>query len=126
MENTIDFYKICIKQLLSAYQPLTTPWSKVELLFDDERQHYMAVRLGWQQHQRIYFCLVHIDIDNDMLVIQANNTEDELDKELIELGIPLEKICIGLLPPDVWEQYVKKKPVTVSHLMTHSHQMTNS
>ncbi len=111
MENAIDFYKTCIKRLLSSYQPLKTAWSEVELLFDDERQRYMVVRVGWQQHQRIHFCLVHIDICDDMVVIQANNTEDELDKELVELGISQEKICLGLLPPDIWGQYVKKELV---------------
>lgn len=36
-----------------------------------------------------------------MIVIQANNTEDLIDEDLIQMGIPKEKICLGLLPPDV-------------------------
>ena len=103
MEERITLYQICIKRLLSAYQPLDTQWSKVELIFDDEHQHYMAFRVGWFKHKRIHFCLVHIDICDDMVVIQANNTEDLIDKELIEMGIPKDKICLGLLPPDVRE-----------------------
>jgi hypothetical protein len=103
MEERITLYQTCIKRLLSEYQPLDTQWSKVELIFDDEHQHYMAFRVGWFKHKRIHFCLVHIDICDDMVVIQANNTEDLIDEELIEMGIPKDKICLGLLPPDVRE-----------------------
>jgi len=101
MENTLEFYKTCIKRLLSAYQALKTEYSEVELIFDDERMHYIAVRVGWRKHKRIHLCLVHIDICNGMIVIQANNTEDLIDVELSDMGIPKEIICLGLLPPDV-------------------------
>jgi len=101
MEEYIELYQDCIKRLLSRYQALHTPWSKVKLIFDDEHRHYMAFRVGWIQHKRIHFCLVHIDICDDMVVIQVNNTEDLIDEELVTLGIPQDKICLGLLPPDV-------------------------
>ncbi|NJL59529.1 MAG: XisI protein [Desulfobacteraceae bacterium] len=67
----------------------------------------MAFRVGWRKHKRIHLCLVHIDICNDMVVIQANNTEDMIDSELVDMGIPKDKICLGLLPPDV-RQYVEQ------------------
>ncbi|MCP4110141.1 MAG: XisI protein [Desulfobacteraceae bacterium] len=103
MEENMILYQKCIKRLLSAYQPLKTEWSEVELLFDDERKHYMAFRVGWFRQKRVHFCLVHIDICDDTVVIQANNTEDMIDDELIRMGIPREKICLGLLPPEVRE-----------------------
>lgn len=108
MEERVTWYQTCIKRLLSEYQRLRTQWSEVEVLFDDERQHYMAYRIGWIRHKRIHFCLVHIDICDDVIVIQANNTEDLIDEELIEQGIPREKICLGVLPPDVREQLVQE------------------
>ena len=101
MEEPIAQYRASIKRLLSKYQALRTPWSEVELIFDDEHQHYMALRIGWLQHKRIHFCLVHIDIWDDLVVIPANNTEDLIDAELVALGVPEDKICLGLLPPDV-------------------------
>jgi hypothetical protein len=103
MEEHLTLYQSCIKHVLSEYQALHTQWSEVELIFDDEHHHYMAYRLGWFNHKRIHFCLVHIDICDDMVIIQANNTEDMIDEELIEQGIPKDKICLGLLPPDVRE-----------------------
>jgi hypothetical protein len=103
MEETVTCYQTCIKRVLSAYQELKTEWSEVELIFDDEHHHYMAYRVGWFKHKRIHFCLVHIDICDDTVIIQANNTEDLIDEDLMAQGIPSDKICLGLLPPDVRE-----------------------
>ncbi len=103
MEDIITFYQTCIKHVLSEYQKLKTEWSEVELIFDDEHYHYMAYRVGWFKHKRIHFCLVHIDIRDNMVIIQANNTEDSIDEDLITQGIPEDTICLGLLPPDVRE-----------------------
>jgi hypothetical protein len=108
-------YQASIKSLLSTYQALETPCSKVELIFDDQRLHYIALRIGWQQHKRIHFCLVHIDICDDRVVIQANNTEDLIDEELVALGIPRDKVCLGLLPPDVRDDIVQQEHEHVSH-----------
>ena len=114
MDEQIELYQACIKRLLSEYQALKTPWSDVELIFDDERQHYMALRIGWLQHKRIHFCLVHIDICDDQVVIQANNTEDLIDEELVAMGVPEDKICLGLLPPDV-RDYVNQQDRARTH-----------
>jgi len=83
MVSQIDFYKRCIKKLLSSSEPLKSPWSNVELLLDDERMSYMAVRVGWLKHKRIHLCLVHIDILGDKMVIQCNNTENLVVTELV-------------------------------------------
>ncbi|MCP4395836.1 MAG: XisI protein [bacterium] len=103
----INFYQKCIKTLLSAYEDLQTEWSSVETLFDDERMRYMALRLGWNDQRRIHLCLIHIDIQDGMVIIQANNTEDALDDDLVALGVPRDKISLGILPPDVREQLSK-------------------
>ncbi len=101
MDHTITQYQNCIKHVLSTYQQTTPDGVNVELVFDDERQHYLAIRVGWLKQKSVYLCLVHLDICDDMIVIQANNTEDGIDEELIDLGIPRENICLGVLPPEV-------------------------
>jgi hypothetical protein len=101
MEKTLEYYKSCVKRLLSVYEALRMERSQVDLLFDDERMHYMAVRVGWVNRKRLHLCLVHIDICDGMIVIQCNNTEDVIVTELEEMGIPRHQICLGLLPPEV-------------------------
>jgi hypothetical protein len=101
VEKTLEDYKSCVKRLLSAYESLRTERSQVDLLFDDERMHYMAVRVGWIKRKRLHLCLVHIDICDGMIVIQCNNTEDLIVTELEEMGVPRQQICLGFLPPEV-------------------------
>ena len=103
MDHTVTFYQDCIKRLLSEYESLQTEETDIELIFDDERQRYLVMRVGWVEHKRIHLCLVHIELRNHTIIIQANNTEEQLDDELVEMGIPREDIRLGLLPPDVQE-----------------------
>ncbi len=100
MASQIDFYKRCIKKLLSEYDSFKSPCSNVELLFDDERMSYMAVRIGWLKHKRIHLCLAHIDILGEKMIIQCNNTENLVVTELVEMGIPKENISCGFIPPE--------------------------
>lgn len=99
METTIALYQTYIKQLLAEYEQLGTEWSQVETVFDDEQMRYVVMRVGWLGDQRVHRCLVHIDIQNDLIIIQANNTENLIDEDLIRLGVPAEKIRLGFLPP---------------------------
>jgi len=100
MAFQIDFYKHCIKKLLFECESFKSPWANVELLFDDERMSYMTVRVGWAKQKRIHLCLVHIDILGDAIIVQCNNTENLVVSDLVEMGIPREKISCGFIPPE--------------------------
>jgi hypothetical protein len=54
MEKTITFYQECVKKLLREYDGLHSEGSRVELTFDDERLHYLALWVGWWKSKRIY------------------------------------------------------------------------
>ncbi len=101
MDKKVEQYKNCVKNLLLPYESLRTERSKVELIFDDERMRYMAVRVGWADRKRLHPCLVHIDIYDGKIIVQCNNTEDLLISALEEMGVPRPHICSGFLPPEV-------------------------
>lgn len=44
----------------------------------------------------------HIDMIGDKVVIQENNTEELVKTELIEMGIPADKIELGFIPAKAW------------------------
>lgn len=117
MENSIEFYQTCIKNLLTEYRSLSTEEMKISLSFDDERMCYLVLRVGWfQRYTRIHRCLIHIDVIADLIVIQANNTEEELIPELVKMGIPRHVIRNGAVPDDFWayakqrEQHTQARP----------------
>ena len=98
METPIKFYQNCIKQVLNEYGSLKINQSSTELIFDDERNHYLVMWIGWDSHKRIHECAIHIDIINDKIVIQWNDTEELLEDSLMSLGIPKENIVLGTIP----------------------------
>jgi hypothetical protein len=58
-----------------------------------------------------------------MVIIQANNTEDALDDELVALGVPRERIWPGILPPNVQEQLRQHQQRTPTILLqSHVHE----
>ncbi len=101
METNIALYQECIKELLTDYLSLSTPEIEIKVSFDDERMCYLVMRVGWfKHHTRIHRCLIHLEIIDGSVIIQANNTEDELIPELVRKGIPRNCIRNGAVPDD--------------------------
>jgi XisI protein len=116
VENSLEFYQQCVKQLLSQYESLKDEDSKIELIFDDERMHYMAVWVGWHEYKRIHQCAVHIDIVGDRIFIECNDTEDPLVAELVEMGVSQDSICLSFIHPKKLE-YVEREVGVVAARM---------
>lgn len=100
METPIAFYKQCITQVLGTYESLKTPDAEIELIFDDERMRYVAMWIGWQNQKRIHQCAIHIDIGDEKIVIQWNDTEELIDETLMDMAIPKTVIRLAMIPPD--------------------------
>lgn len=101
----IEHYRQCIQKLLVEHTrgKLMNEDIEVQTLFDTEREHYQIVNLGWDGHQRIYNCLIHLDIKNSKIWIQRNQTDTKIADELVEMGVPKEDIVLGLQPVYVRE-----------------------
>lgn len=110
METSVTFYQQCIKQILSEYSMLKTDGAETQLVFDDERLHYLVMWVGWQGYKRIHECAIHIDIVDGKIVIQWNDTEDLLEESLMEMGIPKSAIVLGMLPLELQENSAKELP----------------
>ena len=61
----------------------------------------LARLLSILKQRRSYNCVIHIDIINGQVWIQANNTDRLIAEELVAAGIPAKSIVLGLQPPDV-------------------------
>ena len=66
-----------------------------------ENDRYMLINIGWLNEQRIHHCVIHIDIIDGQVWIQANNTGRLIAEELVSAGVPAKSIVLGLQPPDV-------------------------
>jgi len=74
---------------------------EAQIVFDEERQNYLLLHVGWEDEKRIYGCPIHVEIKEDKIWIQRDFTESGIAQELMEMGIPKEKIVLGYRSPTV-------------------------
>jgi hypothetical protein len=96
----LNDYRNIIKTFLeeSIVESLNDPNFETQLICDRDRDHYQLVSLGWQGHRRFYSVLIHLDIKDDKVWIQRNDTDRLIAQELMALGIARADIILGLQP----------------------------
>ena len=106
-------YRKFLQELLTEYAsylsspPLTETtgasagdnMSEVQTVFDTERDHYQLVHLGFHAGERQYTVLVHFDIKNGKIWLQANNTDVLFVQDLLNRGVPKEDVVLGIHAP---------------------------
>ncbi|MEM9538842.1 MAG: XisI protein [Cyanobacteria bacterium P01_E01_bin.42] len=99
----LEKYRQIVRDLLQEIYGYNTSGSnhgiESQLVLDMERDHYLLIDVGWEQNQFIYGTSIHIDIKEDKIWIQRNNTEVQLAKCLVERGVSKDNIVIGLHSP---------------------------
>lgn len=98
---TLDNYQKHIQDLLTQYSQQANAEDGIEtqLIFDSEHHHYQILEIGWANDDRIYNCILHLDIKDNKIWIQRNTTDSRIAEELIAMGIPKADIVLGLQPP---------------------------
>lgn len=76
---------------------------ETEVIFDKERDRFLLIDLGWKEHQRIYNCVIHLEIRDSKIWIQRNQTDRPIADVLISMGVAKEDIILGLQPPYIRE-----------------------
>ncbi len=101
--DSLNNYRKLVKQLVTEYAelPVFDNGTQNVTIFDVENDRYMFINIGWSKEGRIHHCVIHIDIIDGQVWIQANNTDRLIAEELVAAGIPPESIVLGLQPPDV-------------------------
>lgn len=96
-------YRQYIKGILEEFSRIKPANGEIEseLIFDDKNDRYLLMHIGWLGGQRIHSTVFHLDIIDEQIWIQCNNTELILKQELVSLGVPEKDIVIGIQPPSV-------------------------
>ena len=76
---------------------------ETEVIFDLDRDRFLLIDLGWKEHQRIYNCVIHLEIRKEKIWIQRNQTDRPIADVLISMGVATEDIILGLQPPYIRE-----------------------
>lgn len=76
------------------------PHIKYECITDTMHQHFQIVKIGWRGQHRVYGIIFHIDVIEDKIWIQQNNSEFDIFEEFIESGITKHEIVLGYIMPE--------------------------
>lgn len=99
--DKIEQYRQFIQDLLNHYSQDDESNDNVEvqLIFDTVRDHYQWMNVGWEGLNRVYRCIIHIDIKDGKIWLQQNLTDQNPAEELVKMGVPKEDIILGVHPP---------------------------
>ena len=102
MDKLVE-YRQHIKNILEDFSLIKPANGEIdsELLFDEKNDRYLLLHVGWLGGQRIHSTVLHLDIIDEKIWIQCNNTELVLKDELMSLGVSEKDIVIGIQPPSV-------------------------
>jgi hypothetical protein len=101
--DTLDSYRQLIRTILDEHTkvPYAHGDIQIEPVFDRESDRYLLVILGRENDRRVHGCLVHIDIINGKIWIQRDGTERGIANELVEAGVPRDRIVLGFRSPEI-------------------------
>jgi hypothetical protein len=99
--DQLDQYRQQIQRILEHHRQLDPTSEGVETytVFDTQNDHYQVMSVGWQEGNRIYGCLIHVDIKDEKIWIQYDGTEYAVANELLDAGVPKQAIVIAYHPP---------------------------
>ena len=100
MDTKLNYAEIC-KRILNDYVKLYTQGTNFPLrtLFDEVKQSYILLDVGWYGDEYIHNALIHLEIIDGKIWIQNDDTEEGVATDLLEAGIPKDNIVLGFRPP---------------------------
>jgi XisI protein len=103
LNEKLNCYRDIIEQILTeiaAYISAGKTYKDVVIL-DRKADSYIIIEEGWEGETRIHHIVIHLEIINGKVWLQADNTDLAVAHELERAGIPKSDIVLGLHPPHI-------------------------
>jgi hypothetical protein len=107
-DNRLNRHREIIEQTLTEianYIPQDSQ-SPHKTVFDHRTDSYALIEVGWANNQRVHQFIIHLEIINGKVWVQADNTDLNVTRELERAGVPKSDIVRGFQPPAV-RQYTE-------------------
>ena len=107
--DRIAYLKNTVREVLTDYHQLNDRSDSITescLVFDDNREQYLLLLMGWQQDERIKSVMIHIRLKNGKIWIEEDWTEDGVVTDLLQKEIAPEEIVLAFHPPHL-RQYTE-------------------
>ncbi len=103
--DTLDQHRQVIKQILSGiaqfWNDHFSDQSKLEMIFDDQHNHYMLLDLGWTNSKRVQSIYTYIRLHNNKFWVEEDWTEDGVATNLLDAGISRSDIVLAFHAPEM-------------------------
>jgi hypothetical protein len=97
-------YQEIIKSILkehAQYRACIPDSYDSQVLFDDERGRYLVLDIGWNDDKYLHATPIHLDLIDDKIWIQFDDTEEGIANDLLAAGVPKDDIVLGFRHPQV-------------------------
>ncbi len=101
--DTREYYGKIIENAMKIYAALPYRYGDVNtyVIVSKDGNHFLLMDDGWQNGSRVYGVITHVEIRADKIWIQRDGLESGITADLLEAGIPKDKIVLGFQPPEV-------------------------
>ena len=101
--DRLDNYRQLIQSILTGHTKIPYAYGDIsfETVFDRESDRYLLMIVGRENDRRVHGCLVHVDIINGKIWIQRDGTERGVANELVDAGVPKDRIVLGFRSAEV-------------------------
>jgi hypothetical protein len=103
--DKLENYRFLIQKILTNYHQTFSSASpkNVEMLlaFDEVRDQYLWLQVGWTPEERIKGNSVHIRLKNGKIYIEEDWTEEGIANELLREGVPKSDIVLAFQEPNI-------------------------
>ncbi|MGI2907271.1 XisI protein [Tolypothrix sp. VBCCA 56010] len=103
MDTRLKYQQI-IKNILkehAEYRACIPDSYDSQVLFDDERGRYLVLDIGWSDDKYLHATPIHLDLIDDKIWIQFDDTEEGIANDLLAAGVPKNDIVLGFRHPQV-------------------------
>ena len=108
--DRLAMYRTILKEVLTQQAEIMRQGFQKEietqLTFDEERDHYLLLRLGWTAEGRLFVPALYARLQNGKIWIENDWTEESLATRLLERGIPPDDVVLAFHPPEM-RQYTE-------------------
>jgi hypothetical protein len=101
--DLVERYRQSVEGQMREYASFGASRKGVEslLIIDAERRHYLLMYMGWDGPRRVHHVAVHVELRDDKVWLQCDNTDLVVAEDLVAAGIPREAIVLGFRAPEV-------------------------
>ena len=104
--ETLTTWRALIKKILAPLYEIPFPEGvnvRAMPVFDEKTDRYLVVCEGWKKVRRLHGIMAHVEIRGDKIWIMLDGTEYGLANELLDAGVPKDRIVLGFKRPQTRE-----------------------